>query len=55
LQQSIGSDTTFLHLIRGNQEYTYVYSIWTQPNQAETYSLKPFCPGHDTTTLLISY
>ena len=55
LQIPIHKDTTFLHLIRGNQEYTYVYSIWSSPNDADTYSLHPFCPGHDTTYVTITF
>ncbi len=55
LQQPLGSDTTFVHLVKGNREYTYVYSIWSQPNQAKTHTLKPFCIGQDTTNLIITY
>ncbi len=55
IQLTAGEDTTFIHLVRGNQDYHYVYSIWTDANTANTMSIKPYCPGHDTTKITITY
>jgi len=55
IQLTAGEDTTFIHMVRGNQDYHYVYSIWTDANTANTMSIKPYCPGHDTTKITIAY
>ena len=54
---TIGNDSMLpILLVRGNQEYVYRYGIYQDSGSVGQYvTVRPYCPGHDTTKITIAY
>ena len=56
IQLEQGADSVLVKLVKGNQESIFIYSIRLEPDvYGYSETLRPFCIGHDTTHLTITY